>query len=85
MSYWKRFVKWVENLLKPNQYEVTIWFVSETTVGETHKTITRSKKVFHMQSIDKINQKQFVGVSIDGDRVQIKTTEPFDYQIVQLS
>jgi hypothetical protein len=85
MSYWQRFVNWLERLLKPDEYEVTIWFVVETTVGATHKTIARSKKVFRMQSIDKINQKQFVGVSIHGDRVQIKTTEPFDYQIVKLS
>jgi len=59
------------------EYEVTIWFKVKTSQFETEST----KKVFHFKSIQKKTQTHFVGIDKSGEVVEIKTTEPFDFQI----
>ena len=65
------------------EYEVTIWFNKEK-LNPFADEKARSKKVFHMKKIQTKKQTHFRGIDIDNNQIEIKTTEPFDYQIKKI-
>ena len=70
---------WVE------YYELTVWFEDQvvTNLEDNTQTTTRSKKVFDLKSISKKTQQHIIGVDINDNPIEIKTTKPFDFQIVK--
>lgn len=70
---------WVEH------YELTVWFEDQvvTNLEDNTQTTTRSKKVFDLKSISKKTQQHIIGVDINDNPIEIKTTKPFDFQIVK--
>ena len=72
-------VLWVEH------YELTVWFEDQvvTNLEDNTQTTTRSKKVFDLKSISKKTQQHIIGVDINDNPIEIKTTKPFDFQIVK--
>ena len=75
-------IEWLKRLWL-EEYEVTIWFNKEKLNPFTDEK-ARSKKVFHMKKIQTKKQTHFRGIDIDNNQIEIKTTEPFDYQIKKI-
>ena len=79
----KSFWKWFLDLFK-EEFELTVWFHTETTVsGDGLKTVARSRKVFNLSSITKKTPTHIVGKDIKGHPFEIRTVEPFDYTITK--
>tara|TARA_B000000532_G_C18725670_1_gene344545 strand:- start:410 stop:664 length:255 start_codon:yes stop_codon:yes gene_type:complete len=70
---------WVEH------YELTVWFEDQTVTNleDNTTTTTRSKKTFDLKSISKKTQNHIIGVDINDNPIEIKTTKPFDFQIIK--
>lgn len=80
-SWYRRFWEWVLSFFQ-EEYELTVWFVGATTEDkEGVKTTTRSCKIFVLKEISKKTQTHIVGKDAFGKPFEIKTVEPFDYQI----
>tara|TARA_B100000401_G_C52721866_1_gene679031 strand:+ start:293 stop:526 length:234 start_codon:yes stop_codon:yes gene_type:complete len=75
-------IEWLKRLWL-EEYEVTIWFNKEK-LNPFADEKARSKKVFHMKKIQTKKQTHFRGIDIDNNQIEIKTTEPFDYQIKKI-
>ena len=75
-------IEWLKRLWL-EEYEVTIWFNKEK-LNPFADEKARSKKVFHMNKIQTKKQTHFRGIDIDNNQIEIKTTEPFDYQIKKI-
>jgi hypothetical protein len=71
----KSIVKWFKDLFL-EEFEVTIWFK-----GGTEYNPEEFKRDWRMKKIITKKQTHFVGIDIDGNMVEIKTTTPFDYRI----
>lgn len=83
-KWYKRLWQWWLSLFK-EEYELTVWFHTETTVNaDGLKTIKRSQKVFMLKNISKKTPTHVVGKDIFGKPFEIKTVEPFDYQVRKL-
>jgi len=77
-------ITWLKKLLY-EEYEVTIWFVKE--VGKTKDGVSRkvkSKKVFSLKKISTKKPNHFKGIDTAGNPIEIRTSEPFDYQIKKI-
>jgi len=83
-KWYKRLWQWWLSLFI-EEYELTVWFHSET-VEHTDglKTIKRSSKVFMLKDIDKKTPTHITGKDIFNKSFEIKTVEPFDYQLRKL-
>ena len=70
---------WVEH------YALTVWFEDQvvTNLEDNTQTTTRSKKVFDLKSISKKTQQHIIGVDINDNPIEIKTTKPFDFHLTQ--
>jgi hypothetical protein len=55
------------------EYELTVWFVNATG-GKT-------AKVFNLKDVKKKTQNHITGTDMNGKFFEIKTVEPFDYQL----
>ena len=75
-------IEWLKRLWL-EEYEVTIWLNKEK-LNPFADEKARSKKVFHMKKIQTKKQTHFRGIDIDNNQIEIKTTEPFDYQIKKI-
>ena len=64
------------------QWELTVWFVDSTTTDvEGNVTQSKSKKVFTLTDVTKKTNTHFIGKDADGNKVEIKTVEPFDFYL----
>tara|TARA_B100000927_G_scaffold280198_1_gene264481 strand:- start:4755 stop:4988 length:234 start_codon:yes stop_codon:yes gene_type:complete len=75
-------IEWLKRLWL-EEYEVTIWFNKEKLNPFADEKV-RSKKVFFMKKIQTKKQTHFRGIDIDNNQIEIRTTEPFDYQIKKI-
>ena len=75
-------IEWLKRLWL-EEYEVTILFNKEKLNPFADEKV-RSKKVFLMKKIQTKKQTHFRGIDIDNNQIEIKTTEPFDYQIKKI-
>ena len=62
---------WLKRLLY-DKYEITIWFTED---GK------KTKSFFELSELNKIDQTSLRGRDMDGRKINIKTTEQFDYQV----
>lgn len=77
----KKLKHWIEILLF-EEYELTIWTVKEVKVMPDGSKISKKEKnVYSLQSIDKKTNNHIVGKDMNKMIFEIKTVEPFDYQI----
>ena len=77
----KRLKNWIEILLF-EEYELTIWTVKEVKVlPDGSKISKKEKNIYNLQSIDKKTNNHIVGKDMNKMIFEIKTVEPFDYQI----
>jgi hypothetical protein len=77
----RRFWEWVSRFFQ-EEYELTVWFQGTTTIAaDGVTTISRSQKIFILKEISKKTQNHIVGKDAFGKPFEIKTVEPFDYQI----
>jgi len=84
ISIWKRMWQWWLSLFK-EEYELIVWFHSETIEHQDGlKTIKRSQKTFMLKAVTKKTSTHIVGKDIFGKPFEIKTVEPFDYQLRKL-
>ena len=64
------------------EYELTVWFVDQTvTDAEGNVTANKSKKVFSLSEVNKKTNTHFLGKDMDGNKIEIKTVEPFDFYL----
>lgn len=84
LPWYKRLWEWFVGLFV-NEYELIVWFHNETDISEEGlKTIRRTKREFLLKSISKSTNKHVKGTDAFGKPFEIKTVEPFDYQIRKL-
>jgi len=84
VSVWKRMWQWWLSLFK-EEYELIVWFHAETVEHQDGlKTIKRSQKTFMLKDVTKKTSTHIVGKDIFGKPFEIKTVEPFDYQLRKL-
>lgn len=77
----KKLKNWIEILLF-EEYELTIWTVKEVKVmPDGAKVSKKEKNVYSLQSIDKKTTNHIVGKDMNKMIFEIKTVEPFDFQI----
>jgi len=83
-SWHKRLWQWWLSLFV-EEYELTVWFHTETVEhADGLKTIRRSSKVFILKDISKKTSTHITGKDIFGKPFEIKTVEPFDFQLRKL-
>jgi hypothetical protein len=70
--------KWIKDIFL-EVYVLTIWY-KEGNEFETKIT----KRVYNMKKIKKATAKHVIGIKSDGNMLEIKTVEPFDYQIEKI-
>jgi hypothetical protein len=73
-----RFFRWLKKRIEialVDEYLVEIWFT-----GSDSKT----RKEFRLGRITEISQNHIKGKTLDGGRFELKTTEVFDYNVIQL-
>lgn len=61
------------------EFKVTVWYK-----GGTEFDPKLTKRVYHLKSISTKKPTHLVGVKTDGNSFEIKTVEPFDYQIEKI-
>jgi hypothetical protein len=74
----KGLFKWFKKRIEialVDEYLVEIWFA-----GSENKT----RKEFRLGKINEISQNHIKGRTLDGGRFELKTTEVFDYNVIQL-
>jgi hypothetical protein len=61
------------------EYKVTVWYK-----GGTQFDPKTTKRVYNLKKITTKKPTHLVGVKTDGNSFEIKTVEPFDYQIEKI-
>lgn len=76
--YWKTF--WYE------EYLLEIYFAKETIVdpSNTLKIISREKKQWKVKKVMKKTDKHIIAKDLNGNLVEIKSIEPFGYNITKI-
>lgn len=83
-KWYRRLWQWWLSLFV-EEYELTVWFHTETVEHvDGLKTIRRSSKVFMLKDITKKTSTHITGKDIFGKPFEIKTVEPFDFQLRKL-
>ena len=61
------------------EYKVTVWYK-----GGTQFDPKLTKRVYNLKKITTKKPTHLVGIKTDGNSFEIKTVEPFDYQIEKI-
>jgi len=62
--------KWWLDLTK-EEYHVTIWY----------DTDPKSKTVYKLKSVGKLNNKRLEGVTVEGSKITLSVEVPFNYEV----
>jgi len=78
----KRIIQWWKKLIY-EEYEVTIWFKNGNTfnIGPGND---KTRKKFKLKSLKKVSNTHIKGKDLNYNEWEIKTVEPFDYNIVKI-
>jgi hypothetical protein len=72
---------WIEKLLI-EEYELTIWTVKEVKIMSDGSRVSKKEKaVYNLRSIEKKTMNHIIGKDANKMIFEIKTVDPFDYQI----
>lgn len=63
-------IAWLKKLMY-DEYHVTIWYDSDP----------KAKTVYKLKKINKINNKQLVGVTVEGHSITMSVEVPFNYEM----
>ena len=79
--WYKKLWHWILILFQ-EEYEVSIWYVYETLENENVTKVTkRVKETYIFKKITKRTNKHIAGIDQYGMPFEIKTVNPFDYEI----
>lgn len=85
-SCMKGLFEWLKKLIQSalvEEFLVEIWFsVPTTSLAGTN--VIKIKKEFRLGGISEISQTHIKGKTLNGGKFELKTTEIFDYNIIQL-
>ena len=78
---WKAILRlWFKIIYE--EYELTVWYLKDSVRDKDGNiTTTRSHKRYLLKKISKKTPKHIKGKDMDGRAFEIRTVEPFDYQI----
>ncbi len=78
---WKALVRlWFKFYYE--EYELTVWYLQDAIRDKDGNiTTTRTSKRYLLKKISKKTPKHIKGKDMDGRQFEIRTVEPFDYQI----
>ena len=77
----RKIIEWWKKVIY-EEYHLTVWYQKEAAISkEGVKTITRSKHEYKLKKITKKSPNHIIGKDINGRAFEIRTVEPFDYQI----
>lgn len=81
ITIWKAILRlWFKIIYE--EYELTVWYLKDSIRdGDGNITTTRSHKRYLLKKITKKTPKHIKGKDMDGRAFEIRTVEPFDYQI----
>jgi len=67
------------------EYELTVWYVYETEDTDTGRKITRRReRHYQLRDVHKRTNTHISGTAIDGSDFEIRTVEPFDFELRKL-
>jgi hypothetical protein len=86
LGFWARIAEWWDDHFY-EQYEVTVWFCKQTTISEhgLQSMMHTEPKVFQMREVHKHNHNLIKGKDINGNPLEIRAKQPFDYNIRKLN
>ena len=77
----KAIVKFIFKIIY-EEYELTVWYLKDSVRDKDGNiTTTRSSKRYLLKKISKKTPKHIKGKDMEGRMFEIRTVEPFDYQI----
>jgi len=81
ITIWKAILRlWFKIIYE--EYELTVWYLKDSVRDKDGNiTTTRSHKRYLLKKISKKTPKHIKGKDMDGRAFEIRTVEPFDYQI----
>lgn len=80
-TWYQRLWNWVL-ILFLEEYELTVWYVYETVFDENgNRAHKRSRRTYQLKRITKKTNTHIQGVDVNGMPFEIKTVEPFDYEL----
>lgn len=83
-NIFQQFVDWIRSFFE-EEYELTVWYVYETTQGMGDIKVTKRKeKTYTITKIHRKNNYHIKADLKDGGSLEIKTVTPFDYEIRKL-
>jgi len=73
---------WFVDLFTDDDFELTVWYVYETQISDGGlKAIKRQQREYQLSSLSKCTNTHIKGKDLDKKDFEIKTVEPFDYEI----
>lgn len=82
--WYKRLWDWIDSLFR-EEYELTVWYVYEDYESDKGmKVKRRAAQKYQLKEISKKTAKHIIGRYVDGSKFEIKTVEPFDYEIKKI-
>ena len=81
VKLWKTILRlWFKIIYE--EYELTVWYLKDSVRDKDGNiTTTRSNKRYLLKKISKKTPKHIKGKDMNGRAFEIRTVEPFDYQI----
>ena len=81
ITIWKAILRlWFKIIYE--EYELTVWYLKDSVRDKDGNiTTTRSHKRYLLKKISKKTPKHIKGKDMEGRAFEIRTLEPFDYQI----
>jgi len=80
-NVYKAIAKFIFKLLY-EEYELTVWYLKDSVRDKDGNiTTTRTSKRYLLKKISKKTPKHIKGKDMEGRAFEIRTVEPFDYQI----
>jgi len=85
ISIRQRIREWFLDLFF-EEYEIVVWFHKESQINEHGlKSVSYTEpKTYYMSRLDKITHTHIKGKDINGNPLEIKTTQPFNYNVKKL-
>lgn len=82
--WYRRFWNWFVSLFV-EEYELTVWYVYENYESDKGmKVKRRAAQKYNLKDISKKTSKHIIGKYVDGSDFEIKTVDPFDYEIKKI-
>jgi hypothetical protein len=82
-----KFFRWLRKKIEGalvDEFLVEIWITGSADTNPDGTVSTKSRKEFILGGVTEISQNHIKGKTLNGGRFELKTTQEFDYNIIQI-